>query len=130
MDYSTYQDLGGTASESEFNVLYPMTEELLLSYVARFVPCWRMKDRLEDMIDADRILLWQMNFVVANGGVSMMSTGRSDLDVKQVQTQGFTYQMDSGSHLEYFSGIAIAPLVATSIERQLRMKGYLNRSLC
>lgn len=126
MTYSRYIEMGGIISEREFNQLFERTRELLLDYAAEFVPHWLMKPTLEEMVDTEKLYLYQLDYIAQNGGVNVFN-GQNDLDLKQVTTSGFSYSIASGDKVEFFNGVPISPLVKGNLKRQLSMNGYLYR---
>lgn len=96
MDYQYYRDdYKGTIGEAEFNVLLPKAEAVLKMYIDDRVRTDQLQDTLDGYGKLDKALCFEVDYIDQNGGAAAVN-GASDLDLKQVQSSGYTFQMGNG----------------------------------
>ena len=123
MDYQYYRDeYKGTIRETEFYVLLPKAEAVLKMYIDDRVRTDQLQDPLDGYGHFDKALCFEVDYIDQNGGTTAVN-GASDLDLKQVQSSGYTFQMGNGG--QSYKGIPFSPLAKSVIMAELRRKGLL-----
>ena len=128
MDYEYYSNTyGGTLRETEFKKLLTKAELLVKSFIDERLKATQLKADLSDYGDFDEALCLEIDYLDQNGGVAALN-GSSDLDLKQVQSSGYTFQVDTGASSEErsYKGIPFSPLAKTMILTELRKRGLLS----
>ena len=133
ISYETYIEMGGKATEDNFNALLPIVATQLINYIYNKIPFWRL-----DCVDLNANELYaafvtQINYLDAN---SYLDTQYDQLDgISSVQTDGFTISYggrnsDQSNIDQSDSQKAAAQLyldVRLSIDTYLRKRGLMYR---
>ncbi len=128
MNYQYYVDTyKGELDKPEFDRLISKVEMLVKAYVDSLLRIEQIKDTLNEYGNFNDALCLEVDYLQQNGGVNALN-GSSDLDIKQVQTSGYTFQI--GSDLDEdersFNGIPFSPLAKSMILTKLRKQGLLS----
>lgn len=133
MDYTFYKDeYGGELPEEEFNKYLPKAKNVIFQYINYLVPFYKIKDTLEEYeLNLDMAICYMIDFMDETGGTSIVN-GSSDLDITNVQTDGFTFgtprsTTTAESEIPSFNGIYVAPMTDSWIRNQLKRKGLMYR---
>lgn len=126
MTYDEYVKQNGKLDQAEFNELLPFIISVIDGYIASVIPKWNVRDNLEDygLNNLDFILKQQIDFIASCGGTNALM-GRSDFDIKSVTTSGLSMQIGDSSFIKYHDGVPIAPIVESTLIKELRKKDLI-----
>lgn len=132
ISYETYVEMGGKATEDNFDALLPIVATQLTNYISTKIPYWRL-----DLVDLNANELYpafvsQINYLDAN---NYLDTQYDNLDgVSSIQTDGFTIsygggntQADAYKSEEYKAASQIRFDVRLSVNTYLRKRGLMFR---
>lgn len=125
MDYYVYykNEFKGILPQIEFEALQNKVVDFLKSYVDDKLTSDRVQDSLENYGDMQKAICYEIDYIAQNGGVNALN-GSSDLDLKQVQSSGYTFQVDNAGNV--YKGVPLSPLSETLIMNELKKNGYLS----
>lgn len=123
MEYRYYRDdYEGTIREAEFNLLLPKAEAVIKAFIDDHVRTDQLQEVLSGYGNFDKAICFEIDYLDQNGGTAAVN-GASDLDLKQVQSSGYTFQMGNGG--QSYKGIPFSPLARSVIMTELRRSGLL-----
>lgn len=127
MNYQYYSDHHkGELKEAEYDRLMPGVKILLKTFIDSLLRVEQLKNKLEDYGNFDDAICLEIDYLNQNGGIAAIN-GSSDFDLKQVQSSGYTFQVDvNGSGERTFNGIPFSPLARSMIITELRKQGMLS----
>ena len=124
MDYTYYREVyKGMLGQTEFDLLLPKAEDVIKMFIDDRVRTDQLKDTLNAYGDLDKAICFEIDYIDQNGGIAALN-GASDLDIKQVQTSGYSFQVGSGG--QSYKGIPFSPLAKSAIMTELRRNGLLS----
>ena len=130
MDYEYYNvTYKGELRKEEFDKLLPKAKLLIKSFIDDLVRTDHLQKKLDDYGDFDEALCLELDYLDQNGGIAAIN-GSSDLDLRQVQSSGYTFQVGTDASANYddrsYKGIPFSPLARSQVITELRKKGLLS----
>lgn len=130
MEYEYYRDTyQGQLTKAEFDQLLPKVKMLLKTFIDDLIRTEHLRKSLDDYGDFDDALCLELDYLAQNGGIVAIN-GSSDLDLKQVQSSGYTFQIGADTSVSHdersYKGIPFSPLARAQIITILRQKGLLS----